>query len=134
MILAVLTAIIMMIPASAYRHFPSRFMRHSTELLISQPKSDPTNMPRRTCKACKQQYQASNEGTCEEVCSFHPGIFSGRLNRINDIDTSDLEYFWSCCGAYELESRGCIQRSRHTSYDDEGVTYSILTGKPISYK
>lgn len=29
-----------------------------------------------------------------------PGIYSGRLNRINDVDTSDLEFFWSCCGEY----------------------------------
>ncbi|CAN0027696.1 unnamed protein product, partial [Hapterophycus canaliculatus] len=44
-----------------------------------------------TCRNCKQQFRR-DENT-EDACSFHPGLFSGRLNRINDIDTSGLEYF-----------------------------------------
>lgn len=42
----------------------------------------------RTCRQCKKQYTPGSS----EKCSFHPGIFSGRLNRINDIDTSVRHY------------------------------------------
>lgn len=48
---------------------------------------------------------------------FHPGLYSGRLNRVNDVDTSGLEFFWSCCGEYDHEHPGC-KRTRHASYDD----------------
>ena len=91
----------------------------------------------RVCRNCKQQYSNAlpnaNEGE-SAGCQFHPGIYSGRLNRINDVDTSDLEYFWSCCGNYELTSKGCIVGSKHVSYDDTSYTrYSVLTGKEIKY-
>lgn len=60
---------------------------------------------------------------------FHPGFFSGRLNRVNDVDTSGLEYFWSCCGQPDKEHSGCIT-GRHVSYDDpeDGGVRSPLTG------
>ncbi|CAN0465569.1 unnamed protein product, partial [Laminaria digitata] len=63
---------------------------------------------------------------------FHPGLFSGRLNRVNDVDTSGLEYFWSCCGEGDRSHAGCAT-GRHASYDDppeggEGGWRSPLTG------
>jgi len=61
---------------------------------------------RSTCKNCHKTFC---KDSIDQKCNFHPGIYSGRLNRINDIDTKDLEYFWSCCGEYQLESEGCTQ-------------------------
>ena len=88
----------------------------------------------RVCRNCKQQYTNDIANANEPGCHFHPGIYSGRLNRINDVDTSDLEYFWSCCGNYNLTSKGCIVGSKHVSYDDTTYTrYSVLTGKEIKY-
>lgn len=83
----------------------------------------------KTCKCCKKQYNFENQPGMN-LCSFHPGIYSGRLNRINDVDTSDLEYFWSCCGQDALTSQGCIVSRTHTSYDDDhNPKYSVFTGK-----
>ncbi|CAN0033891.1 unnamed protein product, partial [Discosporangium mesarthrocarpum] len=48
---------------------------------------------------------------------YHPGIFSGRLNRVNDTDTSDLEFFWSCCGEMDPDHPGCTV-GPHESYSD----------------
>lgn len=64
--------------------------------------------------------------------SYHPGFFSGRLNRVNDVDTSGLEYFWSCCGQPDKEHPGCIT-GRHASYDnpEEGGVRSPLTGSKL---
>jgi len=66
-----------------------------------------SNSYKRTCKNCKLSF-IMEENIKLKSCNFHPGIYSGRLNRINDIDTSDLEYFWSCCGEYNISARGCI--------------------------
>ena len=86
----------------------------------------------RTCKNCKKTFIKGDDS----VCSFHPGLYTGRLNRINDVDTSDMEFFWSCCGNYDLNSSGCINTKQHVSYDDDGDDnkYSVLTGKPMKYK
>lgn len=87
-------------------------------------------LTKKTCKHCKKQYIPGGE----DDCTFHPGIYSGRLNRINDVDTSDLEFFWSCCGEYELGAMGCVRGRKHVSYDDDDSTkYSIATGKEVDY-
>ena len=87
-----------------------------------------------TCRNCKKQFDNSNSNS-STICSFHPGIYSGRLNRVNDIDTSGLEYFWSCCGQDSVHAEGCIKNTKHVSYDEENYQrYSTLTGKPINYK
>jgi hypothetical protein len=86
-----------------------------------------------TCRFCKKQYDCSDNLLGKAgPCVFHPGIYSGRLNRVNDIDTSDKEFFWSCCGEYELGAVGCINAERHYSYDEQGPRYSVLTGKRIA--
>ena len=124
-----------------------RLPKKQTMLLIhlrsSASTNDDTMVPlnkasiTRVCRNCKQQYNNNdipNANSQESGCQFHPGIYSGRLNRINDVDTSDLEYFWSCCGNYDLTSKGCILSSKHVSYDDISYTrYSVLTGKEITY-
>ncbi|CAN0049103.1 unnamed protein product [Choristocarpus tenellus] len=81
----------------------------------------------RTCRNCHSQFYPEDNN--DEACRFHPGIFTGRLNRVNDVDTSGLEYFWSCCGEYELDHPGCVVTS-HESYDDPPIQgwRSPLTG------
>ncbi|CAM9589043.1 unnamed protein product [Phaeothamnion confervicola] len=80
-----------------------------------------------TCRNCKEQFLRTRNG--QRSCKFHPGIYTGRLNRVNDIDTSGLEYFWSCCGEYERKGVGCIV-GPHESYDDTTAGWrSPLTGK-----
>jgi hypothetical protein len=84
----------------------------------------------RVCRRCKYQYESKNE-----ACTFHPGIYSGRLNRVNDVDTSDLEYFWSCCGKSPIDAEGCVILLEHLSYDEDQPTFfSTLTGKSVTYK
>ncbi|CAM9892785.1 unnamed protein product [Pylaiella littoralis] len=83
-----------------------------------------------TCRNCNQQFRRSDNAG--DACSFHPGLFTGRLNRVNDVDTSGLEYFWSCCGQPEKSHPGCATGS-HASYDDppeggDGAWRSPLTG------
>eukprot|EP01041_Mallomonas_annulata_P007102 gene7102-14447_t len=82
----------------------------------------------RTCKQCKQQFNPAHNFK-SKTCTFHPGIYSGRLNRINDVDTSDLEFFWSCCGEYQLSSIGCLTTHHYTYDDDSSPAYSRLDGK-----
>ena len=84
-----------------------------------------------TCRRCKKQFSPEQN----TICVHHPGIYSGRLNRINDVDTSDKEFFWSCCGEYELHATGCLHLDKHCSYDDnDDDTYSVFTGKRVDYK
>ncbi|CAM9817695.1 unnamed protein product [Ectocarpus sp. 4 AP-2014] len=83
-----------------------------------------------TCRNCKQQFNPDDN--VDGSCSYHPGLFSGRLNRINDVDTSGLEYFWSCCGETDTSHPGCV-KGKHASYDDppeggDGAWRSPLTG------
>lgn len=89
------------------------------------------NIIYKTCKNCKKQYDSKGK---DVKCRFHAGIYTGRLNRVNDVDTSGLEYFWSCCGNEELSSPGCTINEYHVSYDDSSNDqYSRLTGKKIKY-
>ena len=69
----------------------------------------------KTCKNCHLQY-VPRDNMNSKTCKFHPGIYSGRLNRINDIDTSDLEYFWSCCGEYNLSAIGCVSSYHYSVF------------------
>ena len=75
-------------------------------------------MSSKTCKNCKKQF-SNGQTTSGNECRYHPGYYTGRLNRINDVDTSDLEFFWSCCGEYSSAAEGCLVRSMHFSYDEE---------------
>ncbi|KAM3577180.1 hypothetical protein VYU27_000863 [Nannochloropsis oceanica] len=69
----------------------------------------------KTCRACLQQYKSSENGPT--ACHHHPGIYTGRLARIDDVDpTGAKDWFWSCCGE-EREHRGCTQ-DYHRSFDD----------------
>ncbi|CAM9776510.1 unnamed protein product [Chrysoparadoxa australica] len=84
-----------------------------------------------TCRNCKQQFDPTADGG-EEACKYHPGNFTGRLNRVNDIDTSGLEYFWSCCGAEAKDAPGCVsgkhwKKCYHYSFTD-AHTPSLFCG------
>ena len=81
----------------------------------------------KVCKNCKKNYDPKLN--TDTSCLYHPGHYSGRLNRINDVDTSDLEYFHSCCGEYDKYHPGCVQ-GKHVSYDEEETGWiSKATGK-----
>uniref|UniRef100_A0A7S1TIL7 Uncharacterized protein n=1 Tax=Compsopogon caeruleus TaxID=31354 RepID=A0A7S1TIL7_9RHOD len=70
----------------------------------------------RVCRLCKGQYDpGQNTG---RSCRRHSGYYSGRLNRVNDVDTSDLEYFWNCCGEESKHAHGC-EWGHHVSYDED---------------
>uniref|UniRef100_A0A0G4H9F9 CHORD domain-containing protein n=1 Tax=Chromera velia CCMP2878 TaxID=1169474 RepID=A0A0G4H9F9_9ALVE len=99
---------------------PSQKEGDSAPSSLSEPES--------TCRQCKKPFLKSQNA--ETGCVFHPGFYTGRLNRVNDVDTSDLEFFWSCCGEYDRGHPGCTN-THHVSYDDEGPTWSVLTGKII---
>ncbi|CEM36176.1 unnamed protein product [Vitrella brassicaformis CCMP3155] len=81
-----------------------------------------------TCRQCKRSFVPEHNHSL--ACCYHAGVFSGRLNRVNDVDTSDLEFFWSCCGEYDREHPGCVV-TRHMSFDeaDDATTWrSPMTG------
>ena len=101
-------------PVSTFKKFP----RIDTIHLAKQ--NEKTLLESRVCRRCKCQYLDRNQS-----CMFHPGIYSGRLNRVNDIDTSDLEYFWSCCGQASLGSTGCVLQLNHLSYDKITIRHSV---------
>ena len=108
-------------------------MYSSNRRCLSKLDNNPTNRLKRTCKRCRQQYvERSGSG----ICISHPGIYSGRLNRVNDVDTSDKEFFWSCCGNYDLSAPGCLILDEHHGYDDEEdeCSFSVFTGKRVGYK
>lgn len=72
---------------------------------------------KRVCRVCKQEYLPSENGPT--ACRFHPAVnFSGRLMRVAPTETSDLEFFWDCCGSTDRFAPGC-KYGWHKSYDDE---------------
>ena len=113
-----------------FRLLSKRYHHSSTHISISNDNNGDKIISMKTCKNCKKQYDSIKN---DDSCRFHTGIYSGRLNRVNDVDTSDLEYFWSCCGMYNLDEPGCLVQ-KHASYDDnDSYQYSRLTGKKIKY-
>ncbi|EWM28070.1 hypothetical protein Naga_100044g2 [Nannochloropsis gaditana] len=69
----------------------------------------------KTCRACLKQFNPSENPP--SACTFHPGIYTGRLARIDDTDPSGAkDFFWSCCGG-EREHPGCTH-DHHRSFDD----------------
>jgi len=88
-------------------------------------RKSPSNVTFKTCKHCKKQFPEDLSGGETSPCTFHTGIFTGRLNRINDVDTSDLEYFWTCCGSYELSALGCFTAKKHRSVSAI-ITYLLI--------
>ena len=107
-----------------------RKLSKATTIQLSKNIDSSSPKTSRVCRRCKCQYIKKNE-----PCSFHPGIYSGRLNRVNDVDTSDLEYFWSCCGKNPIDAEGCIVIPDHLSYDeDDPIVFSTFTGKSVKYK
>lgn len=68
----------------------------------------------RVCRVCREQYVENGP----QACRSHRAMYSGRLLRVAPTDTSDLQYFWDCCGASQRDAPGCT-RDWHRSYDDE---------------
>lgn len=137
--LSMLLLMMMLLPSSTYSYISSTqllsslYKRHANRTISKSNTDSNTNISAcasKTCKNCKKQFKNDDN----VACVFHPGIYTGRLNRINDVDTSDLEFFWSCCGEYSISSTGCISTGKHYSYDDADVpSYSVFTGKRIKY-
>jgi len=92
--------------------------QRTTTALASSSSSSPSfssSEPTKTCRACLQQYKPSENNPT--ACHYHPGIYTGRLARIDDVDpTGAKDWFWSCCGE-EREHGGCTQ-DQHRSFDD----------------
>ena len=131
MMISIVLLIIILLLSSTYNSFRLSHKRyHRSSISISNDGNDGKIVSMKTCKNCKKQYDSIKN---DNSCRFHSGIYTGRLNRVNDVDTSDLEYFWSCCGMYNLDEPGCLIQ-QHTSYDDNDTyQYSRLTGKRIKY-
>jgi len=134
MMISIVLLIILLLLSSTCNSFRLSHKRyHRSSISISNDGNDGNDgkiVSMKTCKNCKKQYDSIKN---DNSCRFHSGIYTGRLNRVNDVDTSDLEYFWSCCGMYNLDEPGCLIQ-QHTSYDDNDTyQYSRLTGKRIKY-
>lgn len=77
----------------------------------------PTASPRsewRVCRVCKQLYDPAQNGP--DSCLHHTAMFTGRLLRVEPTDTSDLGFFYDCCGATSVDAPGCT-RSYHQPYE-----------------
>ena len=135
MISIVLLIITLLLNSTCYSFRLSHKRYHHSSISISNDGNDGNDgndkiISMKTCKNCKKQYDSIKN---DNSCRFHSGMYTGRLNRVNDVDTSDLEYFWSCCGVYDLDEPGCLIQ-QHASYDDNDTyQYSRLTGKRIKY-
>lgn len=84
--------------------------RHSTSTIITAAARS-----RRVCRVCKQTYNPSDDNSIKS-CRHHPAMFTGRLLRVNPTDTSDLRYFYDCCGATSRDAPGCTL-SLHQPYE-----------------
>lgn len=69
----------------------------------------------RVCRVCKKQFDPNENGP--RSCRRHTSAFSGRLLRVEPTETSDLTFFYDCCGATDVNAPGCTF-GRHESYDD----------------
>ena len=70
----------------------------------------------KVCRVCHQLYLPEENGP--RACRSHPAAFTGRLMRAAPTETSDLQYFYDCCGATDRDAPGCFFAA-HKSYDDE---------------
>lgn len=68
----------------------------------------------RVCRVCKSKFDPGDNGP--KSCRHHPQTFSGRLLRVTPTDTSDLAFFYDCCGAMDSSAPGCSY-SYHEAYD-----------------
>lgn len=68
----------------------------------------------RVCRVCKKQYDPAKNGP--QACRHHPTSFTGRLLRVEPTDTSDLGFFYDCCGATTRDAPGCTL-SAHQPYE-----------------
>lgn len=64
-----------------------------------------TPAARVVCRVCKNTYDPAENGPT--ACRYHPEQFSGRLLRVEPTDTSDLQFFFDCCGATDRDAPGC---------------------------
>ncbi|PXF48266.1 hypothetical protein BWQ96_01955 [Gracilariopsis chorda] len=69
----------------------------------------------RVCRICKKQFDPKQNGP--HSCQRHTCTFSGRLLRVEPTETSDLTFFYDCCGATDVDAPGCTFGC-HESYDD----------------
>mmetsp|Transcript_23428 Transcript_23428/g.34049 ORF Transcript_23428/g.34049 Transcript_23428/m.34049 type:complete len:88 (+) Transcript_23428:61-324(+) len=84
-------------------------------------------MATKMCKRCKKQYCPSENNP--RSCQFHPEWYGGetaqRWKAPGDVDnSSEIQYFWTCCGDHDSNSKGCMY-TFHESYDDEEGDYVV---------
>lgn len=70
----------------------------------------------RVCRVCKQQFDPTENGP--RACLHHTTVFSGRLLRVKPTETSDIGFFYDCCGATDVNAPGC-HRDFHRTYDED---------------
>ena len=89
-----------------------------------------TSAAPRTCRRCKQQFLAAENGP--QVCRFHPESYSGetaqRWKAPGDVDGGGaVHWFWTCCGSADRDAPGCCA-ARHISYDEEAEVFGLRPG------
>ena len=70
----------------------------------------------RVCRVCKQQFDPAENNAM--ACHHHTTVFSGRLLRVEPTETSDIGFFYDCCGATDVNAPGC-HRDFHRTYDED---------------
>jgi hypothetical protein len=82
----------------------------------------------RTCRLCHQQFSKSDENSCR----FHPESYCGETAQRwtapgDKTIKNDIHNFYSCCGASDINAKGCCS-TKHLTYDDEEVSYGKRPG------
>lgn len=82
----------------------------------------------RTCRICHQQFSKRNENSCR----FHPESYCGETAQRwtapgDETIKNDIHNFYSCCGASDVNTKGCCS-TRHLTYDDEEVSWGKRPG------
>lgn len=73
------------------------------------------SLTKRVCRVCKQKFIPSENHS--RACRHHTTMFSGRLLRVTPTETSDIGFFYDCCGATSMDAPGCTYAA-HLTYDD----------------
>ena len=83
------------------------------------------------CQRCKQDFDPQNN---DFSCQIHPESHSGETaqrwkNPGDESGGAKIQSFYSCCGAHDINSKGCAL-FRHYSYSESAPsTYNLREGQ-----